>query len=264
MSSCQPIETAANRGRSPTIVSAAFSSSVASWPCVTTTTPTGGCHRRSCLGHVAVTHAQVDALRRGAGARRAPRPSPPTDDGRRCSRSRPSGTSCPRRCTAAAGTVSSARRSCAGTCAPPAIAARSGATRALPAAPPPERRHEVRIRQEPHVEDQVRVGRHAAPEAEAHERDRRAASVVCRPPSTRGSAAAARARSAPTCRRPDPPAGASAAAAAAPRRTPSATDWLARSGCGRRVSLNRRRSAASAASRNSSRTRRPYRRFSRR
>jgi hypothetical protein len=32
VSSCQPIETAANRGRSPTIVSAAFNSSVASCP----------------------------------------------------------------------------------------------------------------------------------------------------------------------------------------------------------------------------------------
>src|SRR6185503_8493896 len=39
VSSCQPIETAANRGRSPTMVSVAFTSSVASWPCVTTTTP---------------------------------------------------------------------------------------------------------------------------------------------------------------------------------------------------------------------------------
>src|SRR5262249_19434156 len=39
-SSCQPIETAAKCGRSPTIISAAFKSSAASCPCVTTTTPT--------------------------------------------------------------------------------------------------------------------------------------------------------------------------------------------------------------------------------
>src|SRR5262249_54839853 len=38
-SSCQPIDTAVNCGRSPTIISAAFTSSVASCPWVTTTTP---------------------------------------------------------------------------------------------------------------------------------------------------------------------------------------------------------------------------------
>ena len=38
-SSCQPMETAVNCGRSPTIISAALTSSVASCPCVTTTTP---------------------------------------------------------------------------------------------------------------------------------------------------------------------------------------------------------------------------------
>ena len=38
-SSCQPIETAVNCGRSPTIISAALTSSVASCPWVTTTTP---------------------------------------------------------------------------------------------------------------------------------------------------------------------------------------------------------------------------------
>src|SRR5688572_19447838 len=39
VSSCQPIDTAANRGTSPTMVSVALTSSVASCPCVTTTTP---------------------------------------------------------------------------------------------------------------------------------------------------------------------------------------------------------------------------------
>ena len=38
-SSCHPIDTAVNCGRSPTIISAALTSSVASCPCVTTTTP---------------------------------------------------------------------------------------------------------------------------------------------------------------------------------------------------------------------------------
>src|SRR5687768_9189095 len=39
-SSCQPMDTAVNRGRSPTIISVALSSSVASIPWVITTTPT--------------------------------------------------------------------------------------------------------------------------------------------------------------------------------------------------------------------------------
>ena len=41
-SSCQPIETATKPESSPTIISAALTSSVASCPCVTTTTPTSG------------------------------------------------------------------------------------------------------------------------------------------------------------------------------------------------------------------------------
>ena len=45
-SSCQPIDTAVNCGRSPTIISAAFTSSVASCPCVTTTTPITAAYRR--------------------------------------------------------------------------------------------------------------------------------------------------------------------------------------------------------------------------
>src|SRR5207247_10166002 len=61
-SSCQPIETAANRGRSPTIISAALSSSVASCPWVTTTTPiTGLSYGRSCASDVAMTDAEHDA-----------------------------------------------------------------------------------------------------------------------------------------------------------------------------------------------------------
>src|SRR4051812_4264687 len=55
-SSCHPIETAANRGRSPTIISAALSSSMASCPCVTTTTPiTRLSYGRSCASDIAMT-----------------------------------------------------------------------------------------------------------------------------------------------------------------------------------------------------------------
>src|SRR5438132_1248932 len=43
-SSCQPIDTAVNCGRSPTIISAALTSSVASCPWVTTTTPITGAY----------------------------------------------------------------------------------------------------------------------------------------------------------------------------------------------------------------------------
>src|SRR5438105_8914253 len=60
-SSCHPIETAANRGRSPTIISAAFSSSVASCPWVTTTTPiTGLSYGRSGAPDIAMAHADRD------------------------------------------------------------------------------------------------------------------------------------------------------------------------------------------------------------
>src|SRR5437764_5291552 len=61
-SSCQPIDTAANRGRSPTIISAALSSSVASCPWVTTTTPiTRLSYGRSCASDVTMTDAERDA-----------------------------------------------------------------------------------------------------------------------------------------------------------------------------------------------------------
>src|SRR6478672_7916248 len=46
-SSCQPIETAVNCGRSPTIISAAFTSSLASCPWVTTTTPITKTYRKA-------------------------------------------------------------------------------------------------------------------------------------------------------------------------------------------------------------------------
>src|SRR3954469_14511494 len=57
-SSCQPIETAVKCGRSPTIISAAFNSSAASCPCVTTTTPTF----MSVDRNVAVADAHLHAL----------------------------------------------------------------------------------------------------------------------------------------------------------------------------------------------------------
>ena len=105
-SSCQPIETAAKRGSSPTIISAALTSSVASWPCVTTTTPMSGA-RDVDHGARIVACAIRHWRRPGAGrasarrsARAAPWPAlrrwPPSDGGRRCSRWRRSGSSCPR------------------------------------------------------------------------------------------------------------------------------------------------------------------------
>src|SRR4051812_44680460 len=61
-SSCHPMETAANRGRSPTIISAAFKSSVASCPWVTTTTPiTALSYGRSGAPDVAMAYADRDA-----------------------------------------------------------------------------------------------------------------------------------------------------------------------------------------------------------
>src|SRR5712691_1114379 len=67
-SSCQPIETAANRGRSPTIISAALRSSMASCPWVTTTTPiTGLSYGRSCASDIAMADADGDAGNTGEG-----------------------------------------------------------------------------------------------------------------------------------------------------------------------------------------------------
>src|SRR3954462_12768261 len=74
VSSCQPIDTAVNCGRSPTIISAAFTSSVASCPWVTTTTPImarslirsqgAAAPRRSWLRDVPVAHADAHARHR--------------------------------------------------------------------------------------------------------------------------------------------------------------------------------------------------------
>ena len=90
-------------------------------------------------------------------------------------------------------------------------------------------------------------GRHAAPEAEAddvHGERRRALPV---PPTTSSDArAAGRARSSGSCRRCDRPAGESAAAARRSSRDAlGGRSVAAPSGCGRRVSLKRRSSAAS-------------------
>src|SRR6185437_13114313 len=67
-SSCHPIETAANLGRSPTIISAALRSSVASCPWDTTTTPiTGISYGRSGFADVAMTDTDGDTGDVGQG-----------------------------------------------------------------------------------------------------------------------------------------------------------------------------------------------------
>ena len=43
--------------------------------------------------------------------------------------------------------------------------------RAIAPGPPPQRRHEMRVRQTAHVEHEIGVDRHAVLEAEAEERD---------------------------------------------------------------------------------------------
>ena len=123
------------------------------------------------------------------------------------------------------------------------------ADRAVAAGAPAQRRHEMRIRQAAHVEHQIGVDRHAVLEAEAEQRDRRAAArdrsrdspmkncrsswTVMSDVSTISSAmladrVQARALVADALRSPTDPGA---------------------SGCGRRVSLNRRTSAALLASR---------------
>ena len=51
------------------------------------------------------------------------------------------------------------------------VALHEGDHGAVAAGPPAQRRHEVRVRQAAHVEDEIGVDRHAVLEAEAEERD---------------------------------------------------------------------------------------------
>ena len=113
----------------------------------------------------------------------------------------------------------------------------------------PQRRHEVRVRQAAHVEHEVGVERHAVLEAEAEERDHqrdaprrapaRSAMKLLRSSWTvRSDVSTISSASARICLQP-------------PRssRMPSMTGRPCASGCGRRVSLNRRTSASWLASR---------------
>ena len=116
--------------------------------------------------------------------------------------------------------------------------------RAVAAGPPPQRRHEMRIGQAAHVEHQIGVDRHAVLEAEAQHRDDqrrardrprdspmkkcRSSCTVMSDVSTISSASSRIVVD----------------AARAPRGCPRSTDRSGASGCGRRVSLNRRTSVA--------------------
>ena len=108
-SSCQPIETAAKCGRSPTIISAELTSSVASCPCVTTSTPSA--HAALLIPDVPMSDAHPDARAVPKAPSSAPLRWRPSGGVRRCSRSRSSGTSFPRERTAGSGT--SAGSTCA-------------------------------------------------------------------------------------------------------------------------------------------------------
>src|SRR3954469_476546 len=168
-SSCQPIETAAKRGRSPTIISAALRSSVASCPWVTTTTPiTDTSYGRDGAPRNAMTDAHGD----------------PWDAGQRLLK--PLGNH--HRAVASAGAAdgdSEVRLSFGDVVrhdvldvfleaihelARRLVPLHEIHDRAVPAGALAQRRHEMRIRQAADVERQVRVHRQTVLIAEAQQR----------------------------------------------------------------------------------------------
>src|SRR5690349_8305015 len=162
-SSCQPIETAVNFGRSPTIISAALTSSFASCPCVTTTTPIttayrrpGGGGRRDLFpGQIAVPHADArdaEVCQRGAQPLRDPDGTVPSARAADPHREVALALRDVERDDVAEVLLEAVHELARGD-----IPLEILGDGAVAAGPPPQRRHEVRVRQAADVEQQIGV-----------------------------------------------------------------------------------------------------------